>query len=143
MAPRRKAVASCQALSLRTLEKATGNYIKQASEDLVLAENLLESSIKKVQIYLFHSTPRCLCSQVATSFINALTSWLKVCSNQSSCMTTSKDNKGGQTGSSEFNDSMYIGKGNVTIIEMALRSIEMALMSIAKLQGIPGQIGQN
>ena len=78
MAPRRKAVASCQALSLLTLEKATANYIKQATEDFVLAENLLECSIKKVQAYLFHSTPRCLCSKVANSFINALTSWLKL-----------------------------------------------------------------
>ena len=80
MAPRRKAVASCQALSLWTLEKATANYVKQATEDFVLAENLLECSIKKVQAYLFHSTPRCLCSKVANSFINALTSWLKLSS---------------------------------------------------------------
>ena len=84
MAPRRKAVASCQALSLLTLEKATANYIKQATEDFVLAENLLECSIKKVQAYLFHSTPRCLCSKVANSFINALTSWLKLSSSISS-----------------------------------------------------------
>jgi len=101
MAPRRKAVASCQALSLKTLEKATGNYIKQATEDFVLAENLLENSIKKVQAYLFHSTPRCLCAQVAKSFINALTSWLKLSIKISTKLTNE------HTG--EFNDSMYVG----------------------------------
>ena len=93
-------MASCQALSLQTLEKATGNYIKQATEDFVLAENLLENSIKKVQTYLFHSIPRCLCSQVAKSFINALISWLKLSLNIST-LTNEK------TG--EFSDSMYIG----------------------------------
>ena len=101
MAPRRKAVASCQALSLKTLEKATGNYIKQATEDFVLAENLLENSIKKVQAYLFHSIPRCLCAQVAKSFINALTSWLKLSIKISTKLTNE------HTG--EFNDSMYVG----------------------------------
>ena len=101
MAPRRKAVASCQALSLKTLEKATGNYIKQATEDFVLAENLLENSIKKVQAYLFHSIPRCLCAQVAKSFINALTSWLKLSIKISTKLTNE------HTG--EINDSMYVG----------------------------------
>ena len=94
-------MASCQALSLKTLEKATGNYIKQATEDFVLAENLLENSIKKVQAYLFHSIPRCLCAQVAKSFINALTSWLKLSIKISTKLTNE------HTG--EINDSMYVG----------------------------------
>ena len=62
---------------------------------------ILENSIKKVQAYLFHSIPRCLCAQIAKSFINALTSWLKLSIKISTKLTNE------HTG--EFNDSMYVG----------------------------------
>lgn len=94
MGPPRKPVASCQALCLQSLEKATEAFVKKATEEISLAENQrLEESIYRVQVYLFHSIPRCLCSPLAKSYLQALINWLKTGSNLSD---------------TELKDSVYI-----------------------------------
>ena len=100
----RKPVPSCQIFCLKSLEKATGNYIQLATEEFHsgreyggILEHKVEASIREVEAYLFHSTPISLCSKVSESFLVALSGWLKNAKVQLD-----------QDDSSELNDSMYI-----------------------------------
>ena len=59
-----------------------------------ILEHQIEERISKVQQYLFHSTPICLCSRLAEMFLNALQAWLY--------LNTSNEH-------TDLTDSIYVG----------------------------------
>ena len=103
MAPKKKKVPTCQFFCLKSLQKALNNYIKNATEGcqkqnqdfgtLSILEHNVEENVRTVQQYLFQSTPICLCSKLAETFLKALKQWLSV--NISNEIT-------------ELTDSMYV-----------------------------------
>ena len=116
MGPRRKPVATCQALCLRTLENVVENYLKQItlqnefpnelenhtglSCKSLNIENLIEEHMKQIKSYLFYHTPRNLCSKISLTLIKALTHWLNK-------MTLNNNMTNNFT--HELNDSAYFG----------------------------------
>ena len=59
-----------------------------------ILEHQIEERISKVQQFLFHSTPICLCSRLAEMFLNALQAWLY--------LNTSNEH-------TDLTDSIYVG----------------------------------